>query len=268
MTRLCLYIILPFLAVSTEFSYGKSTDPPKKPQAAQLEIEGLVSSQSQLEERIRKLENLYEKKGANDPALEGEITEVRTMAAELEAKLVQTVFLGLENPRMDLADAPERSSRPIPEGRTSVDIPIVESMPFVIKDSLNYILAWYCDAQYLNRLMITGNQPFKASDFIFSVSDVEWYFGGKTAAPDAIITNPCGKWGVGAEGAYFQGTNLYQVILQHGKLYYLDCSDEEMVAITGVYAPIQFAVNDDNYSNNKGGFIIKLHAWSKPNFDD
>ncbi len=220
------------------------------------EMESIESTIYQLQERLMLMERNLEKHEDTNAVLIKEISDLKQEKRRQELLLVSKVFAALEimPPELDI----NTLNRSLQVAENMEKPPIMNVAPFVIRDSLKFKIAWFCDARYLSQLMIADEQEFKAQGVRFTVERIGWSPGSGSSIGSDQITDYCPS-DAQQNNQYFSEASPYQVIPQIDSTYFVGC--ELAYIVSDAPAVIRFTVNDNNYTDNDGGYMVKLNGW-------
>lgn len=222
------------------------------------EAEIIESTIFQLKERLVRMERELKKRGKADTTLVHDINALRAETNNLEMSLLEVVFADLRQTGSVLEIAQLDTSSQMDSNVRKAQIR--EVMPFVIRDTVSYKIVWYCDARYMSHLLILEGQEFKVKGFNFSVERIDWKPGGTDAVKSRQIKSYCPESQSEIEiKAFYSDAILHQVIPQLGNHYYKGCNTQ--VLVSDVPNVVMFTVNDNNYADNDGGYMVMLNGW-------
>ncbi|MEO1044006.1 MAG: hypothetical protein AAFX04_01045 [Pseudomonadota bacterium] len=115
---------------------------------------------------------------------------------------------------------------------------------------------WDLPANNIWRLAING-RPLVANYFNFSISNLGWRAGRGWP----WYTTPCPRGGRAGRGFAFPGSPPHATCLIVGGNAFTNCHMSGWARGAG-RSQVVFGVNDDNYSDNTGGFRLHLNGWS------
>lgn len=165
-----------------------------------------------------------------------------------EAEFVRSVGGGW-SPRSSLPASAEARTARLTESN-------VEERLTADGEVVAYGLRFHCDARQLNLLAVAG-RPILARRISYSVSNVAW-----SSAPGLpVYDQACPRYEQRVD-AYYPHAKWNQVVARIGARSYFTGCQASGVCETDVQGPVAFDVNDSNYTDNVGSYVVTIWSWS------
>lgn len=136
----------------------------------------------------------------------------------------------------------------------------VEGVPVTPHDPSGRVfsqgLAFVCDPRRQNHLYVSG-EPLIARRYCYSVSNIAWTPGRGLPYYDSFA--PRYDYAV---KAYYRAAKWHQIVPLIGdEEYFIGCQASD-VCQTDTPGPVSFDVNDSDYNDNAGAYVVTIWSWS------
>jgi hypothetical protein len=119
-----------------------------------------------------------------------------------------------------------------------------------------YGLRYQCDARHMNLLCVAG-EPLRARRISYSVSHVAW-----SPAPGLpVYDQACPRYEQRVD-SYYPQAKWNQVVPRIGSQFYFSGCQASGVCENPDEAQVAFDVNDSDYTDNAGSYVVTLWSWS------
>lgn len=134
----------------------------------------------------------------------------------------------------------------------------VDAEPVEKKDLTGKVFAsglqYTCDPRFLNRFTV-GGQPLKARQFSYTVETISWQAGDGWPVYSTFCPNPGYHTSM-----YYPAAKIHQIVPSiDGQNYFVGCLQSGVCASSGS-GQICFAVNDNQYPDNRGYFVVTIYG--------
>lgn len=117
-------------------------------------------------------------------------------------------------------------------------------------------LAFMCDSSRRNHLYV-GGRPFVARRFSFSTPQIAWSPGLGLPFYDSYA--PRFDY---ATSAYYPAAKWHQIVPTVGnEVYFTGCNGSDVCEVAQA-GPVSFDVNDSDYDDNAGSYLVAIWSWS------